>query len=110
MPRPYLPRGHKMTRLAGALALVILAASSMSAQSARDIIQGRVKDGQKVSITDSQGKQTTGRIRTLAADGLHVLEDGKTTAVPYDQIIRIDHPRDGLGNGALIGLGAGALL
>ena len=100
-----------MARLVGAAAAAIaavLTSSPVYAQSERDAIQGHVKNGQKVSITDSHGTEINGRIAAITADGLSLRAHGKSTDVPYEQIIRIDRPHDGLANGALIGLAAGA--
>jgi len=71
-------------------------------------IRRRVRVGQKVSITDDQGRQVEGRISTLSADGLTLVSRRDSTDIPYDRIVRVDRPRDGLGNGAVWGLGVGA--
>ena len=92
-----------------ALALLFVSSPTL-AQTNADSIRTRVKDGQKVSITDDQGQEFKGRIGTLAADGLRLLVDGKSVDVAYDRIVRIDHPNDSLANGALIGFGVGAAL
>jgi hypothetical protein len=99
-----------MTRLLGAATAIaaVLSSSPVYAQSEREAIQGQVKNGQKVSITDSHGMEINGTIDAITADGLSLRTHGKSTDVPYEQIIRIDRPHDGLGNGALIGLAVGA--
>ena len=81
-----------------------------SAQTDADEIRRRVKEGQKILIVDDQARELTGRIGELRADALMLLVDRKRTDVPYDRILRIDRPRDGLSNGALIGFGVGAAL
>ncbi len=96
--------------LAGAFAAVVLASSTVVAQSEHDAIRGHVKDGQKVSITDSQGNEINGRIHAITSDGLSLAAHGKTTDVPYDKIVKIDRPHDGLANGTLIGLATGAAI
>jgi hypothetical protein len=49
------------------IALAMLFASSPTfAQTDAENIRARVKDGQKVSITDDQGQEFKGRIRTLS--------------------------------------------
>ena len=98
------------TQVACVVVLTVLASSTISAQSDRERIQGHLKDGQKVSITDTQGREITGRIGTVTTATVSVLDHGKTMTVPYDEILRIDRPRDGLANGALIGLSVGAAL
>ena len=73
-----------------------------------DKIRRRVKEGQKVSIFDDQGRALTGRISELRADALTLLKGRERTDVPYDRILRIDRPHDGATDGALIGFGIGA--
>ena len=80
-----------------------------SAQSDADRIRQRVKEGQKVRITDDQGREWNGRIDTLTPDNLTVVtHDRQRTELPYGTILRIDRPHDSLANGALIGLASGA--
>ncbi len=102
-----------MTRLIGSCGLVLailFTSSAALAQTDTEKIRARVKQGQKVSITDDQGNEVKGRIGAMTADGLTMLVDEKSADVPYDRIVRIDRPNDSLGNGALIGFGAGAAL
>ncbi len=74
-----------------------------------DTIRQRVKAGQKVRITDDQGREWQGRIEALAPDNLVlVTKDHQRRDVPYAEIIRIDRPHDTLGDGALIGFASGA--
>lgn len=87
------------------------ALNASSAQTDADRIRQRVKEGQKVRITDDQGREWSGRIGTLAPDNLTVVtHDRQAKDIPYDTILRIDRPHDGLGNGALIGLASGAAI
>ena len=80
-----------------------------SAQSDADRIRRRVKEGQEVRITDDQGREWHGRIDALTPDNLTVVtHDRQRTDLAYGTILRIDRPHDGLANGALIGLAAGA--
>ena len=51
-----------------ALALLFVSSPTL-AQTNAESIRTRVKDGQKVSITDDQGQEFKGRIGTLATDG-----------------------------------------
>ena len=82
-----------------------------SAQTDADTIRQRVKEGQKVRITDDQGHEWRGRIGTFTPDKLTlVTSDRQQRDVPYRTILRIDRPHDGLANGALIGLASGAAL
>ena len=93
----------------GSVALAVLFASSPClAQTDVENIRSRVKDGQKVSVTDDSGQVFNGRVGAITAEGLRIQADGKNADVRFDRIVRIDRPHDGLANGALIGLGAGA--
>jgi hypothetical protein len=95
----------------GSVALAVLFASSPClAQTDVESIRTRVKDGQKVSVTDDGGQVFNGRISAITADGLSMQVGGKSADVRFDRIVRIDRPNDGLANGALIGLGVGAAL
>jgi hypothetical protein len=71
----------------------------------------RVRAGQKVRITDDQGREWRGRVETLAPDTLTlVMPDRREVDFTYGNILRIDRPHDSLANGALIGLASGAAL
>jgi hypothetical protein len=89
------------------LAFVLLW-SPARAQTDGGRIPALVKEGQKVVITDDQGRVVSGRISSIRADGLELLADGETTDVRYPNVVRIDHPPDRLWNGALTGFGVGA--
>ena len=74
-----------------------------------DAIRQRVKKGQRVRITDDQGREWQGRIEALAADNLALLtKDRQARDVPYAAIVRIDRPRDTVANGAKTGFVSGA--
>ena len=82
-----------------------------AAQADVDTIRQRLEEGQKVRITDDQGREWHGRIGTFTPDKLTlVTSDRQQRDVPYGTILRIDRPHDGLANGALIGLASGAAL
>jgi hypothetical protein len=83
------------------------APEASSAQAYADEIRRRVKEGQKILIVDDQGRELTGRIGELRADALMLLVGRDRSDVPYDRILRIDRPRDGVSDGALKGLGIG---
>ncbi len=83
------------------------APEAASAQTEADEIRRRVKEGQKILIVDDQGRELTGRIGELRADALMLLVGRDRTDVPYDRILRIDRPRDGVSDGAFKGLGIG---
>jgi len=74
-----------------------------------DAIRQRVKEGQKVRITDDRGREWHGRIEALAPDSLVLLtKDRQRRDIPYATIVGIDRPHDTLANGALIGFASGA--
>lgn len=74
-----------------------------------DAIRQRVKERQKVRITDDQGREWQGRIEAFASDKVVLLtKDRQRRDVPYAAIVRIDRPHDTLANGALIGFLSGA--
>jgi hypothetical protein len=86
------------------------AVQASSAQTDADRIRQRVKEGQKVRITDDQGREWHGRIGALAPDTLTlVTKDRQQKDVPYPTILSIERPPDTLANGALIGLASGAV-
>ena len=78
------------------VALAILFASSPClAQTDVENIRSRVKDGQKVSVTDDGGQVFDGRISAMTADGLRIQTSKMTADVRFDRIVRIDRPNDG---------------
>jgi hypothetical protein len=86
-------------------------AAEPAGPSAAEAIRQRVKEGQKVRVTDDQGREWQGRIDGFASDNLVLLtKDRQRCNVPYSGILRIDRPHDTLANGARIGFASGALL
>lgn len=87
--------------------------TSARAQTPADDIRSRVKEGQEVVVTDAQGREVSGRIRDLSGDRLRLEKRKTTTDIPFADVIKIDRPRDGLGNGAgtgfMVGAGLGLL-
>jgi hypothetical protein len=87
------------------------AAAQTAGASDADAIRQRVKEGQKVRVTDDQGRESQGRIEALAPDNLVLrTKDRQRRDVPYVGIVRIDRPHDTLANGAGIGFASGAVL
>ena len=86
-------------------------AAQGTALSEADAIRRRVKEGQKVRVTDDQGREWQGRIEEFAPDDLVLTtKDRQQRDLPYAAILRIDRPHDTLGNGALIGFVSGAVV
>src|SRR5688500_636139 len=76
-------------------------AAQTAGASDADAIRQRVKEGQKVRVTDGQGREWQGRIDALAPDNLVLLtKERQRRDVPYAAILRINRPRDTLANGA----------
>ena len=85
-------------------------AAQTSGPSDADAIRQRVREGQKVRITDDQGREWQGRIEALGPDNLVLwAKDRQRRDLPYAAILRIDRPHDTLANGALIGFLSGAV-
>ncbi len=84
-----------------------LIASPAFAQSDGASIRTLVKLGQTLEVIDEQGQEVRGKVRALSADALTLDRKGTQTEIPFERITQIARPNDGLGNGALIGLGAG---
>lgn len=78
--------------------------------SARAEITAVVKPGQRVTVTDDEGRRVEGRIGMLGPDCLSVGSRTGNTDIEYARIVRIDRPHDGLGDGALWGFSAGAIV
>ena len=97
-------------RFAFWIAAFVLSAGPAVAQSRSDDIRALLKNGQRVSVTYDQGRRFSGRIVTLTADTVTVVNRREQLKVPYSRILTIEHQRDGLLNGLLIGLTAGVAL
>ena len=87
---------------------VLLTSETAWAQTEADAVRARVKEGQKVRVTDDTGREFKGRISSMTDNSLGVLEGSDRADIPYASIVKIDRPHDGVGNGALIGLAVGA--
>ena len=95
---------------AGLAAAVALFPTSVGAQTVAqsfDELQGTVKVGQIVFVTDESGRLTKGKVADLSASSLTVLAPEKRT-FGESTVTRINRA-DGVWNGALIGLGVGAI-
>jgi hypothetical protein len=89
-----------------ALAASLLASPAL-AQTEGPIVSSLVKPGQTVEVIDDQGQEIRGKVRALSAEALTLDRKGTPTEIRFERITQIARPHDGLGNGALIGLGAG---
>ena len=67
-----------------------------------------MKQGQRVSITNEQGREFDGRIDNVTTEGLTIRTGDGRADVPFAEIVRLDQPKDTLWNGARIGFVVGA--
>jgi hypothetical protein len=99
-------------RLATLVVLLTMAASMAEAQqlaSSFEQLQVLVKPGDTISVTDSAGRELTGKIASLSSSSLALLVEGAQRDLPERDIRTIRQRRqDSLGNGAKWGLGIGA--
>jgi hypothetical protein len=95
--------------LAAGAALVLLPALAGAQEPVKsfDQLNTRLKVGDKVWVTDAQGREVPGKIHSLSPDALTLSADGaKTLAAGDVGLIRERRP-DSLKNGAWIGLAVG---
>jgi hypothetical protein len=74
-----------------------------------DQLNTRLKPGDKVWVTDAQGREVKGKIRSLSPDTLVMDADGTRTFPGADVRLVVERRRDSLANGALIGFGVGGV-
>ena len=67
----------------------------VSAQTMAGAIRATVKEGQKVLVTDDQGRELKGRIKSLTSGSLSLLSGSTSTDIPYDQIGAVKATADG---------------
>ena len=72
-----------------------------------DQLNTRLKVGDKVWVTDAQGRELQGKIHSLSSDALTLGTDGARTFAARDVSAIRERPPDSLKNGALIGFGVG---
>lgn len=88
-----------------ALAAVPSHAAAQGPVTAFDQVNTRLKVGDTVWVTDTQGRETQGRIEGLTPDALML--DGRRTFHADDVSVIRDREHDSVKNGTLIGLGIG---
>lgn len=107
-----------MERAAPAFALVIAAAIWVPAQAAAqqparsfDQLNTRLKPGDKVWVTDAEGREIEGRVRGLSAGSLLLDAGGRPQEFDAGRVGLIQfRPGDSLKNGVLLGAVIGAAL
>ena len=70
----------------------------------------RLKPGDRVWVTDAQGREHSGKITDLGSTSLTLGTDIRQTFTAADVRLIQERRPDSLANGALIGLGVGALV
>jgi hypothetical protein len=85
--------------------VIALAPRSAAAQAAAPPLAQLVERGEKVVVVDDDGQEIEGRIESITSTILALRVQGRPVDVAIDRVVRVDRPRDGLGNGALIGMG-----
>jgi hypothetical protein len=101
-----LPHTAIIAAAAFALAAPALAGAQAPVTSF-DQLNTRLKPGDTIWITDAQGREVKGRIRTLAPDAITLKEDGAMSFAARDVRLIREREHDSLKNGTLIGLGVG---
>ena len=103
------PSRHAIAILAAAL--LVLPALAGAQEPVRDFSQlnTRLKPGDKVWVTDAQGREVSGKIQVLSPDAITLKDGGGRTFAAGDVRLIVERRGDSLGNGALIGLGVGGL-
>jgi hypothetical protein len=101
------------SRCAATLVLLFtMAAPTVGAQTLAgsfEQLQVLVKPGDTISVTDSTGRELTGKITGLSPSSLALLVEGTRRDLPESEVRQIRQRRqDSLGNGAKWGLGIGA--
>ena len=91
------------------LAAMAQTAAAQGVAGSFEQLQILVKPGDTLIVTDTTGKETTGKIADLSASTLTLLTDGARRELRESDVTTIKQRRaDSLANGAVIGLGVGA--
>jgi hypothetical protein len=84
-------------------------ASAQEIASTFDQLRVLVKSGDKITVTDASGRETSGRIETLSSSALALLIDGARREFTPTEVSAIRQRKpDTLATGAKIGFGIGA--
>jgi hypothetical protein len=113
-------RSRRLALAAVAAALLLLPAFARAQEPVRsfDELDTRLKPGDTIWVTDVQGREIAGKIRSLDATGLTLSQDtGGRRDARFLRVYRaadvrtVHHePHDSLREGAAVGLAAGAVL
>jgi hypothetical protein len=99
----------KLAIALAAISLLLAVALAAAQEPVRsfDQLDTRLKPGDKVWVTDAQGREIRGRVAALEADSLTIDAGGLKSFAASDVRFVVERRGDSLGNGALIGLGVG---
>ena len=103
----------KRTSVGGVLVVMLSVAATASAQSPTTSfaeLQGRLKVGDTVNVTDDAGKTVKGNVEQVSDTMLVLRSGGHDLPLPVLKVQRISRPVHTLRNGALIGLAGGSPL
>ena len=104
-------RSWKVAIVLAVISLLLAFALAAAQEPVREFSQldTRLKPGDKVWVTDAQGREVKGRIAAIGADALTLDAGGSKTFSAGDVRLVMERRHDSLANGALIGLGVGGL-
>ena len=100
----------KRTSVGGVLIIMLSVAATASGQPPATSfaeLQGRLKIGDRVNVTDDAGKTVKGSVEQVSNTMLVLRSGGYDLPLPALNVQRISRPVQNLRNGALIGLAAG---
>ena len=104
-------RSWKVAVVLAVISLLLAFALAAAQEPVREFSQldTRLKPGDKVWVTDAQGREIKGRIVALGADVLTLDAGGSKSFSAGDVRLVMERRHDSLASGALIGLGVGGL-
>ena len=91
-----------------ALAILLVPASLSAQDPATTAMANRLKPGNVIEVTDSDGNRQTGRFRGIDATSIKVFRDGREETIPEARIRKVVR-RDAIWNGVVIGSAAGTV-
>lgn len=99
-----------LTAVIGVLVFHLTVLPSAGAQEAFADLNGKLRPGDVLIVTDTNGGRTTGSLVELTATSLLIFADGERRGFDVDEIRRIQRRRNGVLLGAIIGAAAGGAL
>jgi hypothetical protein len=99
---------HSIVRGAIVLVACLSYAPSVRAQDVRDVIDEKVRPGDKLTVTTRDRREVKGRFVRGAADGIVLAFEGSEARLRWSDLDTVKRRRNGVLLGAIIGAGAGA--